>query len=55
MVVAMVDEYRLFIHPVALGGGGPLFPVDHDRTKLELLDARPFSNAVIATHYRTVP
>lgn len=44
----LIDEYRLFIHPVALGGGAPLFA---DRSNLKLVSARTFDSAVVAVRY----
>ncbi|GGL46737.1 dihydrofolate reductase family protein [Planomonospora parontospora] len=51
MDLGLVDEYRLFIHPTALGAGRPLFGAG--RTDLTLADARTFDNAVVHLHYRT--
>ncbi len=39
--LGLVDEHRLFLHPVAIGGGTPYFPRDH-RLDLELLETRTF-------------
>lgn len=39
--LGLVDEYRVFLHPVAIGGGTPYFPPDH-RVDLELLETRTF-------------
>jgi dihydrofolate reductase len=48
----LVDEYQLFVTPVALGGGKPLLPSGL-RLNLELLDERRFHSGVVYLHYRT--
>ena len=50
----LVDEYHVFITPVAVGGGTAALP-DDVRLTLELLDERRFSNGVVYLHYRTTP
>ena len=35
----LIDEYRLFVHPVAVGGGVPFFPRDH-RVRIRLALSR---------------
>jgi dihydrofolate reductase len=47
----LIDEYRLFVHPVAVGGGIPFFPRDR-RVDLELLETRTFSSRVVYLRYR---
>ena len=48
----LVDEYRLFVVPVLVGGGKPSLP--HDvRVGLDLLDQRRFAGGVVHLHYRT--
>lgn len=47
----LIDEYRLFVHPVAVGGGIPFFPRDH-RVDLELVETRTFSSRVVYLRYR---
>lgn len=44
----LVDEYALFIHPVALAGGAPFF---RQRTSLELTDHRRFQNGALLLRY----
>ena len=47
----LIDEYRLFVHPVAVGGGTPFFPRDH-RVDMELVETRTFSSRVVYLRYR---
>jgi dihydrofolate reductase len=47
----LIDEYRLFVHPVAVGGGIPFFPRDH-RVDMELIETRTFSSRVVYLRYR---
>ncbi|MGR0319677.1 dihydrofolate reductase family protein [Agromyces sp. ZXT2-3] len=49
----LVDELTLIVFPVVVGGGGiRLFPDDGPDVALELLDARTFSNGIVAQTYR---
>jgi dihydrofolate reductase len=52
ITAGLVDEYRLFLTPIVVGGGKPALP-DNVRAKLELLDDRRFGNGVVHLHYRT--
>jgi dihydrofolate reductase len=49
----LIDEWRLNLQPVVLGGGLPLFVPAERRTLLELRSAKTFASGVIATHYVT--
>jgi dihydrofolate reductase len=48
----LVDEYRLYLHPVVLGAGTPLFASGHDRRDFELTDLVRYANGVIATTHQ---
>jgi len=48
----LIDEYRLFVNPVVLGGGTPYFPPLDRRTELELLETRTFGSRVVYLRYR---
>jgi dihydrofolate reductase len=48
----LVDEYRLLIHPLLLGGGVRQFPVDGQMHRLELVDSRTTTTGVILATYR---
>jgi len=49
----LIDEFWLFINPVLLGQGIPLFKGVYETTKLELIETKTFSCGVIALHYKT--
>ena len=52
----LIDEYRLMIHPVTLGGGKRLFAEGEDTTALRLTDTRTFdSGVVVLTYAPTAP
>ncbi len=47
----LVDECRLFVWPMIVGGGKPALPAGI-RTELELLDEQRFDNGVVYLRYR---
>jgi len=47
----LIDELRLYVHPVVLGRGRPPFPADV-RAELRLAEARAFGNGVVLLRYR---
>jgi dihydrofolate reductase len=47
----LVDEYRIYVHPVLIGRGKPLFRDADGRTKLRLVESRSFSNGVVLLRY----
>jgi dihydrofolate reductase len=47
----LVDEYRLYVHPVLLGDGKRLFVGAQDRQEFELTKLTRYANGVIATTY----
>ena len=48
----LIDEYRIFVHPVVIGRGKPLFPISDSRMELELAETRTFGNGVVMLRYR---
>jgi len=48
----LVDECRLYLAPMVVGGGKQSLP-DKVRLKLELLDERRFGNGMVYLRYRT--
>jgi dihydrofolate reductase len=50
--LGLIDEYRLFVSPVVLGGGTPFFPAVDERINLELVETRTFGSRVVYARYR---
>ena len=47
----LIDEYRLGLTPVVLGGGNPLFKPAPDRVRMRLLEARPLKSGCVILRY----
>jgi dihydrofolate reductase len=50
----LVDEYRLMIEPIILGGGKTIFPADGRARPLELVSMAQASTGVLLCAYRPV-
>ncbi len=48
----LVDEYRVMLFPVLIGGGKRLFPESPDKRSLTLVEAQPFESGVVVHTYR---
>jgi dihydrofolate reductase len=48
----LIDEYRLGINPVIIGGGTPLFKSSPNRLNLTLLETRIFKSGLVILHYQ---
>ncbi len=48
----LIDEYRLYVHPVVIGGGKPLFQASDARINLQLAETRAFGNGVVLLRYQ---
>lgn len=49
----LIDDYRLIVHPIALGNGLRLFPDSPMPIRLKLVEAIPFESGAIAMTYRS--
>jgi len=48
----LIDEYRIMVHPVLVGGGIPFFARNERQVDLELLETRTFNSKVVYLRYR---
>jgi dihydrofolate reductase len=48
----LVDEYRLMLEPILLGGGKSIFPTDGEARTLELVDVKQAKTGVLVCTYR---
>jgi dihydrofolate reductase len=48
----LIDEYRVMVYPVLVGGGIPFFPQHERRVDLQLVETRTFGSKVVYLHYR---
>jgi len=53
--LGLIDEYRIYVHPVLVGRGKPLFQQMEDMTPLRLLETRTFGNGVVLLRYAAEP
>jgi dihydrofolate reductase len=47
----LIDEFWLFVNPIILGKGMPLFKDITETTRLKLVESKTFACGVIALHY----
>jgi dihydrofolate reductase len=51
MRLDLIDEYRIYIHPVIIGRGKPLFSPSDVKISLRLAETRAFGNGVVLLRY----
>jgi dihydrofolate reductase len=52
MQLGLIDEYRLYVHPVILGGGKPMFPQMREKIALRLVETHTFGSGVVLLRYQ---
>lgn len=48
----LIDEYRIYVHPVVIGRGKSLFHDADTKIDLELIESRAFGNGVVLLRYQ---
>ena len=48
----LIDEFRIFVHPIILGEGIPLFPRQSRRTDLSFESSQSFPSGLVELRYR---
>jgi dihydrofolate reductase len=51
MAENLIDDYWIFINPILLGSGGPLFKGINEIIKLTLAESKVFPSGVVCLHY----
>lgn len=51
MQLGLIDGYWLFVNPIILGQGIPLFTGKEEKVKLQLITTRPFTSGVTELNY----
>jgi dihydrofolate reductase len=51
----LIDEYRLYVHPVVIGRGRPMLRPSDAKVRLRLIETRTFGNGVVMLHYERDP
>ncbi len=50
--LGLIDEYRVYIHPIILGGGKPMFPPLDKQIGLQLVETHTFGTGVVLLKYQ---
>jgi len=52
MRLGLIDEYWLYVQPIVLGGGTPMFPTLDNRVNLRLVGTRQFGSGVVLLRHQ---
>lgn len=51
----LIDEYRLYVHPVVIGRGTPMLRPSDAKVRLQLIETQTFGNGVVMLRYERRP
>ena len=52
--LGLIDDYRIFVNPIILGTGKPLFKNLTERMALKLMKTKTFKSGVVLLHYNVM-
>jgi dihydrofolate reductase len=52
--LGLIDEFRIFVHPVVVGAGKPFFPPLDRQVRTRLLDTRAFDSGIVYLRYEVL-
>ncbi len=52
MQLGLIDEYWLYLHPLVLGAGKPMFPRLSEKISLQLVETQKFNGGVVMLRYQ---
>jgi dihydrofolate reductase len=52
MRLGLIDEYQLYLRPILLGGGKPMFPPLDESVRLQLVETHIFGSGVVLLKYK---
>jgi riboflavin biosynthesis pyrimidine reductase len=47
----LIDEFRVYVHPLVIGRGKPMFRPSDAKVPLRLVETRTFGNGVVLLRY----
>lgn len=50
-MIDLIDDFRLLVYPVAVGGGKPFFPAVREALDLTLVESRTLDGGILYMHY----
>ena len=51
----LIDEYRLYVHPIVIGRGNPMLQPSDANVPLRLIETHTFGNGVVMLRYERCP
>lgn len=51
----LIDEYRLYVHPIVIGRGRPMLRPSEAKVSLRLIETHTFGNGVVLLRYQRRP
>ena len=53
MQAGLVDEYHIFVQPIILGAGRPMYPALNEAVRLKLVETHTFKTGIVYLRYQS--